>query len=76
MEAVSRSFIWVNTKMIIADILTKESAPIELIKEVLKTGLENNQSSRREESWERLTTMEIVLYPTCHFTNLPNPSGD
>ena len=74
MEAVSRSFIWVNTKMMIADILTKESAPIELIKEGLKTGLENNQSSRREESWERLTTMEIVLYPTCAFTNLPNPS--
>ena len=53
-DSVSRgevqTFKWIETKAMIADVFTKESAPTELIKEVLEQGRLNiwiNQSQRQ-----------------------------
>ena len=60
-DAVSRSqveeFIWVDTKNMIADVLTKESAPTFLIKEaldnsMLDNGVFSNQTREQKEARE------------------------
>ena len=43
-------FIWVDTKNMIADVLTKESAPTHLIKDVLDNGVLNNKTGEKERS--------------------------
>ena len=43
-------FIWVDTKNMIADVLTKDSAPTHLIKEVLDKGVLNNTTAEKERS--------------------------
>ena len=52
-DSVSRGevekFIWVNTKNMIADVLTKDSAPIHLIKDILDNGILNIQTGEKEE---------------------------
>ena len=36
-------FIWVDTKRMVADVLTKDSAPTYLIKEILDSGIINQE---------------------------------
>ena len=45
-------FIWVDTKNMIADVLTKESARTYLIKEVFDDGVLNIQTRERREPGE------------------------
>ena len=51
-DSVSRGevekFIWCDTKRMIADVLTKDSAPTELIKEVFENGVLINQEGEKK----------------------------
>ena len=55
-DTVSRGeeekFIWVDKKNMIADVLTKKSAPTYLIKEVLSNGVLNNQTGKQKAAGE------------------------
>ena len=47
-EGKVEKYIWTNTKNMIADILTKDSAPTYLMKEVLDSGQFSNQEGGEE----------------------------